>query len=171
MVILNPSPVTDLPDDILSEIDYLVLNEGEAAALTGQDLTKDQRPEDLSAALHDRGVKNVLITLGAKGCFVSLSMKGLPYLSNMSPSQKMLPAQKVKAVDTTAAGDTFAGVFAARLAHIPTYRFTPSNESGLVRRTEAQLEAVAFAQRAAAKTVQKAGAQSSIPWLNEIEAP
>ena len=94
----------------------------------------------LAAALQKQGSDNIIITLGAKG--VHAALYGGDY---------DFPAQAVQAVDTTAAGDTFIGGFVAGLA------------SGLD-----EAEAIAQGQRAAAWSVTKPGAQTSIPYLHEL---
>lgn len=142
-VILNPAPaVGPLPDAWLPLIDYLIPNEVEAAELTGMPVSSPQQAGAAARALRSRGARNVLITLGASGVLAALEA-GTTHFE----------APRVVAVDTTAAGDTFIGAFAAQLA-----RATP---------VEA---AVRFAQRAAALSVTRAGAQPSIPTLSELNA-
>jgi ribokinase len=94
--------------------------------------------------LKEKGARNVIVTLGAQGVFA--------LLGDDSDGQH-LPSPKVEAVDTTAAGDTFIGGFAAELA-----------------RGAAVADAIAFGQRAAALAVTREGAQPSIPRRGEIAA-
>jgi ribokinase len=144
ITILNPAPATGpLPAQWLPLIDYLVPNELEAATLTGLPASTPEDAARAALALRDAGARNVLVTLGAQGVCA--------LLDGAAPTH--LPAPRVSAVDTTAAGDTFIGGLAARLA------------AG-----EAPLEAIAFALRAASISVTRAGAQPSIPRLAELEA-
>lgn len=141
-VILNPAPaVGPLPDAWLPLVDYLIPNEVEAAALTGMTIGSPDEARQAAQALRRQGARNVLITLGAAGVLASLE-SGVTHFE----------APRVRAVDTTAAGDTFIGAFAAQLA-----RGIPA------------VEAVRFAQRAAALSVTRAGAQPSIPTLAELD--
>lgn len=136
-VVLNPAPAAQVPAGLLEQVDYLIPNEIEAAMLTGVDSSD---ASTLARALQKQGSDNVIITLGSKG--VHAALYGGDY---------DFPAEAVKAVDTTAAGDTFIGGFVAGLA------------SGLD-----EAEAIAQGQRAAAWSVTKPGAQTSIPYLHEL---
>ena len=138
-VVLNPAPAASVPADVLALVDYLIPNEIEAAMLAGGEIDAND-VKALAAALQKQGSDNILITLGAKG--VHAALYGGDY---------DFPAQVVQAVDTTAAGDTFIGGFVAGLA------------SGLD-----EAEAIAQGQRAAAWSVTKPGAQTSIPHLHEL---
>lgn len=140
--ILNPAPaVTDVPDDLLSLTDIIVPNETEAEILTGIPVTDEESMRRVAAKLHTRGVATVLITLGSRGTFYSTKT-----------ASGLIPALKVKAVDPTAAGDTFIGALSSVLQ---------ANQDNLV-------EAIEFSNRAAAVTVQRFGAQPSIPYLREM---
>ena len=142
--LLNPAPATaPLPDDWLRQVDYLVPNEIEAAALTGIAAGTPGFAPAAAQALHAQGAANVLITLGARGVFV-LAADG---------TARHFAAPRVVARDTTGAGDTFVGGLAAALA---------------ARRPLA--EAIRFAQAAAALSVTRTGAQASIPALPEVQA-
>jgi ribokinase len=143
-VILNPAPATGpLPADWLPLIDYLIPNELEAAALTGLPVNTPEDAVKAAAVLHAAGARNVLVTLGARGVHATL---------DGAAGAILYEAPKVKAVDTTAAGDTFIGGFAAQLAQ------------------GASVEtAIRFAQRAAALSVTRAGAQPSIPTRAELD--
>ncbi len=140
-VILNPAPATGpLPAQWFAFIDYLTPNESEAEALTGIAVT-DQASAQLAAErLLQAGAGKVIVTLGAQGALL-VTPEG----------HQHYPAPVVQPLDTTAAGDTFIGGFAA----------------GLVRGLE-EGEAIAFGQRAAALSVTRAGAQPSIPYLAEL---
>lgn len=146
-VLWNPAPAIVLPEEVYPDIDTLVVNETEAAILSGK---KDESELDLSesglrglaADFLKRGVSTVLITLGGKGVFyASATASGL------------VQAKKVSVVDTTAAGDTFVGAFAVAVLK--------GLEIG---------DAVSRANSAAAISVGREGAQTSIPWMDEVEA-
>ncbi|MEX5502561.1 ribokinase [Pseudomonas putida] len=140
-VILNPAPATGpLPADWFARIDYLTPNESEAEALTGVAVTDQDSARRAGERLLQLGAGKVIITLGAQGALLITAQGHRHY-----------PAPVVQPLDTTAAGDTFIGGFAA----------------GLVRGLE-EGEAIAFGQRAAALSVTRAGAQPSIPYLAEL---
>ncbi|RAM66954.1 ribokinase [Herbaspirillum rubrisubalbicans] len=137
-VVLNPAPAQALPRELLQKIDYLILNEIEAAMLA------EQQSEDiplLADKLHALGARNVVVTLGEKGVYGSFA----------DGQQRHLPARKVQAVDTTAAGDTFIGGFI-----------------GAIAQGRDQFDAIAYAQAAAALSVTRVGAQTSIPTRDEV---
>lgn len=138
-VVLNPAPAAKVPADVLALVDYLIPNEIEAAMLAGAGVDAHD-VKALAAALRKQGSDNIIITLGYKGVHAALY-----------GGDHDFPAQAVQAVDTTAAGDTFIGGFVAGLA------------SGLD-----EAEAIAQGQRAAAWSVTKPGAQTSIPYLHEL---
>jgi ribokinase len=138
-VILNPAPAQPLPADLLAHLYLITPNETEAELLTGVPVT-EQSVAEAARALQQMGVSNVVITLGAKGAYV------------LSPEfEGLVPTAAVTAVDSTAAGDCFNGALAVGIAE------------GLPLR-----EAVAFACKAAAISVTRLGAQSSMPHRNEI---
>jgi ribokinase len=142
-VILNPAPASrPLPADWYRDIDYLIPNESEASTLSGLPVDSLESAEKAAAQLIAMGAGKVIVTLGAQG---ALFANGASF--------EHFPALKVKAVDTTAAGDTFVGGFAAALA---------------CGKTEA--EAIRFGQIAAALSVTRAGAQPSIPTQSDVQA-
>jgi ribokinase len=166
--IINPAPAIPLPDKAYKGLGHLIVNETEAAILSG--IENPTNWDDVAAVFVKRGVKNIIITLGGE---VSLSyrgqrlpadhIKGVYYQTDkrhaQSQSGKMVPARKVQVVDTTAAGDTFTGVYSVAVARWKS----GSQES------EFDLDAaIAHANRASSMTVQKKGAQSSIPWIDEV---
>ena len=137
VTILNPAPaIKDLPADLLAVTDLVTPNETESALLTSLPVVEEADLEKNATKLHELGVKHVIITYGSKGAYLSS-----PVFTGL------VPAFKVKAVDTTAAGDTFLGFLAGSLA---------SDFSNLH-------EAARFANRASSLAVQKMGAQPSIP--------
>ena len=138
-VILNPAPAVPLPDDLFPSIDIITPNKNETELLAGIKVTNEESAKEAAKILKNKGVKTVIITLGSAGAYI--------YSDQI---QKLIPAPKVNAVDTTAAGDAFNGALALAV----------SSGKGLV-------EAVVFANKAAALTVTRLGAQSSIPTLDE----
>jgi ribokinase len=141
-VILNPAPAAGpLPVEWYPLIDYLIPNESEAQALTGVAVESIATAEQAAAMMLAAGAGSVIITLGERGT-LHATAQGFEHL----------PALVVRAVDTTAAGDTFVGGFAAALAG-------GRGESAAIR----------FGQIAAALSVTRAGAQPSIPTYAEVE--
>ncbi|MCX6899875.1 MAG: ribokinase [Verrucomicrobia bacterium] len=140
-VILNPAPARPLPDKLLRLVSILTPNETEAELLTGVKVTNESAAAKAADKLRSRGVQTVILTLGPRGAFVA----------NASGSE-LVPGFKVKAVDTTAAGDIFNGSLAVALAE-----------------GKALAAAVRFANAAAALSVTKLGAQPSAPTRKEIE--
>lgn len=141
-VILNPAPASGpLPAAWYASIDYLIPNESEATALSGVTVDSLESAKLAATQLIKAGAGKVIITLGSQG---ALFADGQAFEHLLAP--------KVKAVDTTAAGDTFVGGFAAALA------------SG-----KSEAEAIRFGQVAAALSVTRAGAQPSIPTLHDVQ--
>lgn len=140
-VLLNPAPAQPLFDALLARIDYLVVNETEAESLTGIAVGDDASAVRAADALCAKGVGNVLVTLGARG----VCWRG-------SAGSGRHDAMAVVAVDTTAAGDTFVGGFATARAGGASMD-----------------DAIGFGQRAAAISVTRRGAQTSIPTREEVE--
>lgn len=143
VTILNPAPAIDsIPRKLLEVTDVIVPNESEAAIITGITINGQADLELCAEKLHQMGVENVVITYGDKGSYISTS--------NI---EKLIPAFKVDAVDTTAAGDTFVGFLAGNLNK------DLSNFE----------EAAIIASRASSIAVQRLGAQPSIPTAKEVE--
>jgi ribokinase len=134
-VVLNPSPSQSLPSAVWPWIDTLVLNESEAQAYTQMVVCGPQEAAHAARSFLAQGVRQVVVTLGAKGA-VAVDAQGA----------RFHPALPVKAVDTTAAGDTFLGALVVSLA-----------------RGDALDEGVSMGLRAASLCVQTVGAQPSIP--------
>jgi len=140
-VILNPAPARPLPDSLLKLVSILTPNETEAELLTGIKVTDEAAAAKAADKLRSRGVQTVILTLGPRGAFIATA-----------DGKQLVPGFKVKAVDSTAAGDIFNGALAVALAEgkpLPT--------------------AVRFANAAAALSVTKLGAQPSAPTRKEIE--
>lgn len=141
-VILNPAPATQLSDELLSLVDMITPNETEAEILTGIHISTDGDAARAAAVLHDKGISNVLITLGSRGVWLSDNRQG-----------QRIEGFRVKAVDTIAAGDTFNGALITALLE-----------------QQPMAKAVRFAHAAAAIAVTRHGAQPSVPWREEIDS-
>jgi ribokinase len=137
-VILNPAPATALSEQVLNKLFCITPNESEAELLTGIAVKDKDSAISVADALLARGVENVVITMGAKGAL--LRNADCTYFQS---------AESVDVVDTTGAGDTFNGVFAAMIAKGQTLQ-----------------RAVETAVAAATISVQSAGAIPSIPRLD-----
>ena len=140
-VILNPAPAQSLSSSLLGCLYMLIANETEAEFISGIQIVDMDSVARAADIICSKGVENVVITLGSKGAFVK--ERG---------AYHQVPALKVKAVDATAAGDTFCGAICVALAE-----------------GKCITEAVEFANRAAAVTVTRMGAQSSLPYRREVE--
>jgi ribokinase len=139
-VILNPAPARPLPDTLLRHVSVLTPNETEVELLTGIPVTNNTAAAKAAAKLRARGVETVILTLGARGAFIA-----------DADGNRRVPGFKVKAVDTTAAGDIFNGALAVALAE-----------------NKPLDDAVRFANAAAAISVTRLGAQPSAPSRKEI---
>jgi ribokinase len=139
-VILNPAPAQELPDGLLRCVWILTPNESEASALSGVMVRDEATAAKAAAKLRQRGPGAVIITLGARGAFVS-----------DAKTHELVGGFRVKAVDTTAAGDVFNGALAVALGE-----------------GKSLLEAARFANAAAAISVTRLGAQPSAPNRLEI---
>ncbi len=139
-VVLNPAPAQNLPDELLRCLYLITPNETEAELLTGVKVTDSDSAEKASRYLREKGVQNVIITMGRSGAF----------LSSDTISQ-IIRGTPVKAIDTTAAGDVFNGALTVAVAE----------GMGLA-------EATVFANKAAAISVTRMGAQASAPFRREI---
>jgi ribokinase len=140
-VMWNCAPARAFDLSYIPKINILVLNEVEAGFLAEMTVETEADAEKAAQKLVDRGVEKVIITLGSKGAFV------------VTKTEKVsVPAFKVEAVDTTAAGDTFCGAFAVALVEGKSLK-----------------EALQFASAAAAISVTRMGAQPSAPTRKEID--
>ena len=140
-VILNPAPARPLPNSLLELISILTPNETEAEILTGIKVTGEAAAAKACAKLRSRGVRAVILTLGQRGAFLA-DVDG----------QRLVPGFKVRTVDSTAAGDIFNGALSVALAE-----------------GETVLDAVRFANAAAALSVTRLGAQPSAPARAEVD--
>ena len=140
-VILNPAPAQVLPESLLRCLYMLIANETEAEYISGTQITDMDSVARAADIICRKGVENVVITLGSKGAFVK--ERGVYH---------QVQGLKVKAVDATAAGDTFCGAVCVALSE-----------------GKSVADAVEFANRAAAVTVTRMGAQSSLPYRNEVK--
>lgn len=140
MVVLNPAPAQYLSDNLLSNVSVLVPNRIEAEILTGIKITDWNSAKKSADILSSKGIEIVIITLGSNGV-----------LLKEYEEYHEIPANKVTAIDTTAAGDAFCGALCVAI----------SEGKGMV-------EAVRFANKCAGVSVTKMGAQDSIPYRNEI---
>ncbi|UCC98237.1 MAG: ribokinase [Phycisphaerales bacterium] len=139
--ILDPAPAQKLSPELLGMVDVLTPNETEAAILTGMEVTSEDTARAAARELLECGVKAVIVTMGAQG-----------FLAATRESTGFVPAVKVDAVDTTAAGDAFTGALAAGLAQ-----------------GRALSDAALFANYVAALSATKMGAQSSMPTRQDVE--
>ena len=140
-VIVNTAPYNKISDDFLSKVYMVTPNEVEAEELTGIHVCDLDSAIQAANVFKSKGVKNVVITLGGNGVFIS-----------SDGMNKIIPAFKVKAIDTTGAGDAFNGGLLAALS-----------------KGKDIWEASVFACALAALSVQKLGTTPSMPTLEEIE--
>ncbi len=141
-IILNPAPAMIIEAEYLKMVHVLVVNQTEAALLAGiQQVNTLEQVKEAAKILSAIGPKVVIVTMGAKGS----------YVIKEDNTEETIPAFKVNAVDATAAGDTYCGALAVALAQDKSVK-----------------EAVKFATAAAAITVTRMGAQTSIPKSQEI---
>lgn len=141
--ILNPAPAHDIIPELLKYTDVITPNESECALLTGIEIADEESMLKSAEYFRSRGVKHLLITLGSKGVFYATPT-----------AHGLVPAFKVKAVDTTAAGDTFIGALSSQM------EVDLSNVA----------DALVYAQRASSLTVQQMGAMPSIPTAEKVKA-
>lgn len=143
-VILNPAPAPakPLPEELMANIDILIPNETEAEIISGIEITDPASELEAINKIHAMGVKTVIFTLGSDGALVC-----------ENGECEKIPSFKVKAVDTTAAGDTFCGALCVALSE-----------------GKPIADAVRFANRAASISVTRMGAQQSIPTRDELPA-
>lgn len=140
-VILNPAPAAKVGAAALSKLYLITPNQTEAEILTGVEVNDEASAVKAAEALCALGVKKVVITLGSEGALLYEDGKA-----------EIIPARKVEAVDTTAAGDVYNGAMCAALAEGMSLR-----------------ESLRFATKASAISVSRVGAQPSIPSRTEVD--
>ncbi len=138
--IVNPAPVREIPEGLYQYIDIITPNESEAAGYCGFAVDNEKSVMEACAFFHEKGVKNVVITLGERGAFASDGQK-----------TEMIDAYKVKAVDTTGAGDSFNAGIAVGI-------WKGKDLFGAAR----------FANAVSSVSVQKKGSFRSIPTYEEV---
>ena len=139
-VLFNPPPACLIDEELMKAIDILVVNELEAAFISGIEYTGNNL-EEIALSLLQAGARNAVITLGSQGVYMKNDKEII-----------QLPGYKVNAIDTIAAGDTFCGALAVICAQ-----------------REIDRDALSFANAAAAIAVTRSGAQPSIPTLDEVK--
>jgi len=139
-VVLNPAPAQSINSEVYRSLFLITPNETEAKILTGIPVYDLESADHAAQELLNKGVQNVIITMGSKGAFFKNTIEKI-----------FVPAQNVKAIDTTAAGDVFNGALVV----------------GISRGLGWQ-EAIEFANAAAGISVTRMGAQASAPYLTEL---
>jgi ribokinase len=140
-VILNPAPARPLSAELISNLYMITPNETEAKMISGVEIKDDESAIVAAKKLVEMGVDNVIITLGSRGALVY-----------NETTCEFVDAYKVKAIDTTAAGDIFNGALTVALSE-----------------NRPIIDAVRFACKTAAISVTREGAQSSAPYRNEVD--
>ena len=140
-VVLNPAPAAPVSEQVLSNLYLITPNQTEAQTLTGVEVTDEVSACEAAQILCARGVERVVITMGGSGAYLYENGKGV-----------IVPARMVDAIDTTAAGDVYNGALCAALAEGKSLE-----------------QALAFATKASAISVTRAGAQPSVPSREEVD--
>lgn len=138
--IINPAPMAAIPSETLSKLYAITPNETEAEKLTGVKISSEEDAYKAAEALLAMGVQNAIITLGSTGSILCNAQERF-----------LVPARKVKAVDTTAAGDVYNGALVAALSEGKAFR-----------------DAMCFATLASSISVTRLGAQPSVPARSEV---
>lgn len=144
ITILNPSPAKKLDEELIENTDIMVPNETEMLNLSGVQVYDLKSAVKASEKFIKNGMKAIIVTLGEKGAVIVTKDKS-----------ELIPAYKVKAIDTTAAGDSFLGALASKI-DIKNITF------------ENLKQAVIFGNKVSSIVVQRRGAQPSIPKLSEV---
>ncbi|MGG5462250.1 ribokinase [Clostridium sp. B9] len=144
ITILNPAPAKEIKDELLKYTDIIVPNETEAEVLTGVKVKDLDDAKKAAKVFREKGVKFVIITLGEKGA----ALIGENFC-------EVIPAFKVDAIDTTAAGDSFIGGLSSKL-----------DINNITK--ESLCDAIRFGNKVSSIAVQRKGAQPSIPYLDEV---
>lgn len=143
-VILDPAPTQPLPSALFKNIDWLTPNETEACSLlgdSGQQIS-DSQVRSIADRLLQLGSRNVILKLGERGCYLALA----------DGTRELIAAHRVRAVDSTAAGDAFNGAFAVALLQ-----------------GKSAIESAHYASAVSAISVTRSGAQASMPTLVEVD--
>lgn len=140
--IMNPAPMNPVPEDLFSRIWLITPNQTEAEQLTGVHVESEDDAARAAEVLFAKGVKNVIVTMGSKGSLVCTP-----------EGREFVPSRKVKAIDTTGAGDVYNGALVAALSQ-----------------GKSLIEAARIATLASSIAVTRMGAQTSAPYANEIES-
>ena len=143
ITILNPAPSSEIPDDYFQFFDFFTPNETEASFYLNKPVKNKDDCKVAGNFFLEKGVKNILITLGEKGCYFKNSNK-----------EFLMPASKLNkpVVDTTGAGDAFNGALSVALSQNKTYK-----------------QSIEFANLVAGISVTREGAANSMPTKKEIE--
>lgn len=141
-IVLNPAPATAIPDDVLRRIDTVTPNETEAQVLTGVEVKTLEDARRAAQVFLDKGVKNVVITMGALGAFATDGVRS-----------ELLPRLNVNAIDTTGAGDAFNGGFVMALSE-----------------GRDLFEALRYGNATGALSVTRLGTAPAMPSRSEIDA-
>lgn len=145
LTVLNPSPSKILSGELIENTDIIIPNETEAYSITGTEVRDIESAKEASRFFFDKGVEVVIITLGENGAAIVTRNNA-----------ELIPAYKVKVVDTTAAGDSFLGAIVSKI-NVKDISF------------ENLKKAVEFGNKVSSIVVQRKGAQPSIPYLDEVE--
>lgn len=140
-VVFNPAPYSEFSDELYNYVDFIIPNETETELLTGICIDSEKNINTAMKKLYEKGIKETIITLGERGCAYSSGTE-----------VRYIQANKVKAVDTTAAGDCFIGAFVKELAE-----------------EKSKSDAIEYANKAAALAVSRYGASNSLPMKEELE--
>jgi ribokinase len=149
---LNPAPAQELPEELVSLTDYLVPNETELSLLTNHTVNDISSAEKAAKTLLDRGVQNIIVTLGKNGALI-VTDKQVSHVE----------AFKVDVVDTTAAGDAFIGGFATKFMESASLLVNPQEQALALQ------NAVRYGCATGALAATKFGAQPSLPTKEEVE--
>lgn len=140
-VVLNPAPIQEISDNVLSMVDIITPNEVEASILTGINIETENDAREAAIKLQQKGIETVVITLGSKGSYV-----------RSGENEEMIDSYKVDAVDTTGAGDAFNGGFVTALSE-----------------GKSIFEAAKFGNALAALSVTKIGTAPAMPYRKDID--
>jgi len=141
MVILNPAPAASLPEEIFQYISLFIPNETELSSFSGMNVKDSESAKKAAAVMRRKGVKDIIVTMGSSGSLICSGEK-----------TTLISARKVKAIDTTGAGDTFCAGLCVGLSEGKTLT-----------------EAAVFATAASSIAVQRLGAQEAAPYRKEVD--